>query len=62
MRSLTKREREILGLCSSGLRSQEIADKLGIAKRTVDFHLQNVFNKLGVRNRIEALRASEAVR
>ncbi len=52
---LTEREKEILLLVTEGgFSSQEAADEICISKRTVDFHLHNVYQKLGVNNRIKA--------
>ncbi|MER3400693.1 MAG: DNA-binding response regulator [Thermoflexus sp.] len=54
--ALTEREREILALVAQGLRNEQIARRLGLKLSTVKFHLQNIFQKLGVRNRTEAAR------
>lgn len=53
--TLTKREVEILTLVVEGHSSKEVADILFISKRTVDFHLDNVYGKLKVRNKMQAL-------
>jgi DNA-binding NarL/FixJ family response regulator len=50
---LTPREREISELVAAGKTNREIADSLVVSVRTVDFHLRNVFKKLGVRSRTE---------
>jgi NarL family two-component system response regulator LiaR len=52
---LTARELEILTLVAQGYPNYKIADQLSITVRTVTFHLTNVFSKLGVRNRVEAV-------
>ena len=52
---LTKREVEILSLVIEGYSSKQVADLLFISKRTVDFHLDNVYGKLEVRNKMQAL-------
>jgi LuxR family maltose regulon positive regulatory protein len=58
--SLTPRELEILGLIASGLRNQQIARRLFISPATVKRHVANVYLKLGVGHRTEALvRAKE---
>lgn len=49
---LTKREEEIAALVTEGLRNKEIAHKLGVATATVKAHLQSVYMKLGVDNRV----------
>lgn len=53
--SLTDREQEVLHLVVQGLRNKEIADALGIAERTVKFHTNLIFQKLGVTSRSEAV-------
>jgi len=52
---LNSREIEVLTLVARGQRSAEIAKKLGIAKRTVDFHLDNARIKLGATTRAQAV-------
>jgi DNA-binding NarL/FixJ family response regulator len=53
---LTKREVEVLSLVIEGKSSKDVADELFVSKRTVDFHLANVYSKLGVKNRLQAFR------
>jgi DNA-binding CsgD family transcriptional regulator len=53
---LTQREREVALLVADGLRSREVAERLGIASQTVKSHLKTIFDKLGVRNRVELAR------
>jgi DNA-binding CsgD family transcriptional regulator len=48
---LTKRQVEVLDLVARGLTNELIADTLGIAKGTVEYHLSAVFDKAGVCNR-----------
>lgn len=55
---LSAREMEVLQLAALGQMSKEIADALYLSKRTVDYHLGNVFYKLGVSNRIRAVSAA----
>ena len=52
---LTKRETEMLGLLAKGLRYKEIADKLFISTETVRKHINNIYQKLHVQSRIEAV-------
>lgn len=52
---LTKREIEILSLVIEGYPSKKVAEMLFISKRTVDFHLDNIYEKLQVTNRMQAL-------
>lgn len=55
-KKLTKREVEVLTLVIEGKSSKEVADQLYVSKRTVDFHLANIYHKLGVNNRVQAFR------
>lgn len=58
---LTPREHEILELIAQGLNNHEIAIRLGIAAKTVSNHISNVFNKLQVADRAQAIiKAREA--
>lgn len=50
---LTRREWEIAELVHEGLASHEIGARLHISPRTVQAHVQNVYSKLHIRNRIE---------
>ena len=52
---LSKRELEILSLLAQGHSNQEIAAKLFISVSTVKSHLQNLFEKLDVKRRIQAI-------
>jgi len=52
---LTNRETEVLGLVAQGFLNKEIAYKLSISERTVQFHLKSVFTKLDVSSRTEAV-------
>ena len=52
---LSKRENEILLLLSRGLLYKEIADQLSISTNTVRQHIHNIYEKLHVQNRTEAL-------
>ncbi|MGW9531231.1 response regulator transcription factor, partial [Paenibacillus terrae] len=55
---LTEKERIILQSVARGLRSKEIAFDIGISERTVKAHLTNIYNKLGVDSRSEAVAVS----
>lgn len=55
---LTKREIEVLSLVAQGHSSKEAAEILYVSKRTVDFHLSNIYDKLQVNNRVQAFRAA----
>lgn len=50
---LSDREREVVHLVAQGFRNKEIADKLFISEQTVKNHLHNIFDKLGVSDRLE---------
>merc|ERR1711900_5374 len=52
---LTNREMEIISLLSAGSSNQQIADKLFVSEHTVKSHLYNIFRKINVHNRIQAL-------
>jgi two-component system nitrate/nitrite response regulator NarP len=52
---LTPRERELLAALASGLTNAQIAGKLDISLNTVKFHLKNLYDKLGVSNRAQAV-------
>jgi DNA-binding NarL/FixJ family response regulator len=58
---LSAREREVLRLVAAGQSNKQIARALGIAERTVKFHVTSLFQKLGADNRAQAVaRAAEA--
>ena len=54
--ALTTRELEVLRLADEGLRGKEIARRLFVGERTVNFHLNNAYRKLDASGRMEALR------
>ena len=58
--SLNERALEVLHLLAKGARNKEIAAQLFISERTVEYHLSNIFLKLGVSNRTEAAQAAVA--
>jgi DNA-binding NarL/FixJ family response regulator len=57
MATMTPREREIATLLADGLSNREIAMKLWVTERTIKFHLSNVYKKLGVTSRADAVAA-----
>ena len=54
--NLTKREIEVLCLVFEGKSSREVAAALFCSKRTIDFHLTRIYDKLQVSNRVQAMR------
>jgi len=56
---LTARELCVLSLLTRGLSSQQIARRLRCSPRTVQKHLEHVYRKLGVRDRVNALRIAQ---
>jgi DNA-binding CsgD family transcriptional regulator len=54
---LTEREREIALLAANGATDRQIADQLFLSHRTVNNHLQHIYDKVGVRGRAELRRA-----
>ena len=52
--SLTSRELEILQLVVAGYTNKAIAAQIYISEKTVEFHLDNIYTKLGVRTRLMA--------
>ncbi len=53
--NLTARELEVLGLLAQGLTPKETATRLFVSPKTVDTHIENIFRKLGVRTRSQAV-------
>ena len=59
-RSLTPREREVLGLLARGLGDKEVAARLRLSEHTVHRHVANVLTKLDVPTRVAAV--AQAIR
>ena len=55
---LTGRELEVLGLLAEGLSNRAIAERLVISEKTAGRHVANVYLKLGVHSRTQAVRAA----
>lgn len=49
------REHEVLALAAQGLTNKEIAYRLGLSERTIQFHVNSIFNKTGTSSRTEAV-------
>lgn len=60
--SFSPREFEVLLEVEKGISNKEIARALGMTEHTVKFHLKNIFRKLGVGRRTEALKAARELR
>ena len=58
--AVTARQREILSLVHGGMRTPEIAERLGLSPATVDTHIRGAMARLGVSSRAEAARRSMA--
>ena len=52
---LSKREVEVLGLLAEGLSNQEVADKLFVSLNTAKTHISNIYAKLNVKRRTQAI-------
>lgn len=59
---ISKRELEVLELISTGLSNQEIADKLFVSINTVKTHSSNLFQKLDVSRRTQAIQRAKELR
>jgi DNA-binding NarL/FixJ family response regulator len=53
--TLTARERQVLQLIVEGLTSRQVATRLQLSERTVETHIANLYRKLDVRTRVQAL-------
>jgi two-component system, NarL family, response regulator LiaR len=53
--TLTDTERKVLSLMKQGLKNTEIAEQLGVSRSTIKTHVSNIFSKMGVSNRVEAV-------
>lgn len=52
----SERELEVITACAKGMTAKETAEKLFISKRTVDWHRNNIFKKLGINNNLELVK------
>lgn len=53
LNALSKREKEVALFVAKGMSNQEVADKVYVSLRTVKAHLSSIYEKTGVRNRLE---------
>jgi LuxR family maltose regulon positive regulatory protein len=58
---LSQREQEVLVLIHQGLANKEIAERMSVAPATVKAHIRNLYGKLGVSRRTEALAKAREV-
>lgn len=58
---ISKREHEVLELMATGLSNQEIADKLFVSLNTIKTHLSNLFIKLDVKRRTQAVQKAKEI-
>jgi LuxR family maltose regulon positive regulatory protein len=58
---LSGREQDVLNLIAEGLSNQEIARRLFVSLRTVKFHITNIFAKLGVKSRTQAVARARGI-
>ena len=58
---LSERELEVLRLLASGLSSADVAKKLFLSPFTLKAHTQNIYNKLDVHSRIEAINKAREI-
>ncbi len=61
MEPLSEREREVLQLIAEGLTNREIADRLYLSPNTVKVHSRNIYGKLDVHNRTQAIARARAL-
>jgi len=54
--NLSKQELKVIRLIAEGFKNAEIAEKLFVSQNTIKTHIKNVYSKLDVKNRVEALR------
>jgi LuxR family maltose regulon positive regulatory protein len=53
--SLTEGERKLLHYMAAGLSNRQLADRLSVSINTIKWHVGNIFGKLGIRNRVQAI-------
>jgi ATP/maltotriose-dependent transcriptional regulator MalT len=58
---LTQREAEIMDLIRQGLTNQELGDRLFVSSNTIKYHIKNIYIKLDVKNRVQALQKTTLV-
>ena len=58
---LSERETEVLKFIAQGYKNSEIAEKLFVSQNTIKTHIKNIYVKLDVKNRVEALKRVDVV-
>ena len=58
---LTEREKEVLRMIAYGYKNSEIGEKLFVSENTIKTHIKNIYIKLDVKNRVEALKRVKMV-
>ncbi|WP_341918241.1 helix-turn-helix transcriptional regulator [Hydrocarboniphaga effusa] len=53
--TLTEREKKLLRHVANGLSNKDLADRLSVSINTVKWHLRNIFEKLQINNRVQAI-------
>lgn len=59
---LSEREKEMLQFLANGVSNKEIGCRLFVSENTVKFHLKNIYSKLGVSSRLQAINAARSLR
>jgi len=60
--TLSKKESEILTCLDQGLSNKELASTLFVSVSTIKWHLTHIYSKLGVKNRVEAIKAFQRIK
>jgi LuxR family maltose regulon positive regulatory protein len=61
LQPLTEREREMLVLLANGISNKDMANRLFVSENTVKFHLKNIYAKLSVVSRVQAITAARQI-
>jgi DNA-binding NarL/FixJ family response regulator len=61
MSILTRRELDVVQLIADGLTTRQVASQLSVSPRTVETHISNLYEKLGVRTRVQAIQRAAAL-
>ena len=59
--ALTEREKEILMFLANGVSNREMAQRIFVSENTIKFHLKNIYSKLGVGSRVQAITAGRQI-